>query len=148
MAERRAEDYAWDLEEETVRASVVADLGPELAAQVSDTTMMRFIRGYYYEEPRAEKTAAILRETLAWRDEFGVDGFLEAPDAQMLKQCQEYRDVFHLDIFGRDDTGHVIMCQVGPLGAGACASADAAAAAAAAAAAGTTGAGSTNAPML
>ena len=61
MAERRAEDYAWDHEEEAVRKHIVGELGPELAAKVSDTTMMRFIRGYYYEEPQ---TAAILRETL------------------------------------------------------------------------------------
>ena len=54
---------------------------------------------------------AILRETLQWREVFGVEAFLEDPDPQMVRQCREYRDVFHLDIFGRDDTGHVIMCQ-------------------------------------
>ena len=49
-----------------------------------------------------------------------VDTFLE-PDAEergaFLRREREYRDVFHLDIFGRDDTGHVIMCQVGDLAA-------------------------------
>jgi hypothetical protein len=112
MAERRAESYAWDEEEEAVRVHIVQQLGPALAAQVSDTMMMRFIRGYYYEEPRAENTLAILRETLQWRQRTGVESMIDEPDEMLLRQSMTYRNLFHLDIYGRDSTGHVIMCQV------------------------------------
>lgn len=112
VAERRAESYAWDEEEEAVRLSIVERLGPELAAKVSDTMMMRFVRGYYYEEPRAENTADILRETLEWRERTGVDKLLDAPDELLVRQSLDYRNLFHMDIYGRDDTGHAVLCQV------------------------------------
>ena len=111
-AERRAESHAWDDEEEAVRISIVERLGPDLAAKVTDTMMMRFVRGYYYEDPRAEKTAAILRETLEWRERIGANNLIDAPDQLLVQQSLDYRNLFHLDIYGRDATGHVVICHV------------------------------------
>ena len=91
-AQRRAESHAWDEEEEAVRRFIVERLGAALAAKVSDTMMMRFVRGYYYEEPRAEKTAEILRETLEWRERMGVDRLIDAPDELLVRPPPRGRD--------------------------------------------------------
>ena len=45
VAERRAETHAWDEEEEAVRRHILGELGPALSAKVTDTMMMRFVRG-------------------------------------------------------------------------------------------------------
>ena len=37
---------------------------------------------------------------------------IDEPDEMLLRQSMTYRNLFHLDIYGRDSTGHVIMCQV------------------------------------
>ena len=41
-----------------------------------------------------------------------MDNLIDAPDQLLVQQSLDYRELFHLDIYGRDDTGHVIMCHV------------------------------------
>ena len=106
----RGEDEEWTEDEEAVRRVVVAQLGPALAARVSDSMMMRFVRSFYYEQPRAEQTALKLRQTLEWRAEFGTDTLLTAPDEALVGETKAYRRLFKIDMFGRDKQGHAVIC--------------------------------------
>ena len=114
----KAEDDAWDDEEEQVRQEILARLEPEAAARVSDVMMTCFVRGYHYEDPRAEKTLEVLERALTWRADNGVDKLLDVPGdpnepnhQEFVRQAKAYQKTFHLDIFGHDDNEHVLMCQ-------------------------------------
>ena len=41
-----------------------------------------------------------------------MDNLIDAPDELLVQQSLVYHDLFHLDIYGRDNTGHVILCHV------------------------------------
>jgi hypothetical protein len=113
---RKFEDDPWDAEEEAVRTAIVDHLGPQRAAKVSDEMMVTFIRGYHYEEPRIPKTIEVLERCLEWREELGVDRLLEPGDPEdpafreELRQARLFRQVFHLDVWGKDDSDHCILC--------------------------------------
>ena len=61
LSKRRAESEPMDEEEITIEAEVRAMLGPEESAKVPPLVMLRFVRGYFYENPRAPKTLAVLQ---------------------------------------------------------------------------------------
>jgi hypothetical protein len=97
-------------------ASGAADDPTSLIGGLDATMMLQTIRGYYYEEPRTENTLAAYHRILSWRAEQGADTVLSDPPAEVVAEHAAWREIWFMDIYGMNSSGHpIIGHQVGSI---------------------------------
>eukprot|EP00477_Mikrocytos_mackini_P000708 GAHX01000759.1.p1 GENE.GAHX01000759.1~~GAHX01000759.1.p1 ORF type:complete len:278 (+),score=54.67 GAHX01000759.1:39-872(+) len=76
----------------------------ESKVSLNDSAIIRFVRGYFYEKPRFEKTLQFIREHINARKLGDLDNILENEPPKL----SEYREVFS-EIWHRNDKyGHIV----------------------------------------
>eukprot|EP01050_Picozoa_sp_SAG11_P020613 SAG11_NODE_3507_length_2406_cov_1.843520_2_plen_83_part_00 len=78
-----------DEEEQAIEAEVREMLGPERSSQVPYDMMLRFVRGYFYEAPRAPKTYEVLCQTLCVDNSY----LIALPSSHTMRLCPTRTDL-------------------------------------------------------
>uniref|UniRef100_A0A6A7G9X9 CRAL-TRIO domain-containing protein n=1 Tax=Hirondellea gigas TaxID=1518452 RepID=A0A6A7G9X9_9CRUS len=92
-------------EEEKILEGVKSYLEEKDFGEVSNIMLIKFVRGYYHETPRLEKTCEILEKALIFRRDNHIDDLLERKGeaaAEFSKTCWPYH------VHGRDRLGHPV----------------------------------------
>ena len=110
-ARKRDEREPWCADELAVRRALLARLSPAQtqAALLDSTLMLQVIRGAHHHEQRLETIASGYLKVLDWRAGIGADTVLSDPPAPTVTQHAEWRQRWHLDVYGEDRAGRPIL---------------------------------------
>ena len=106
---KRSEDDPLDEQERVLCDALSRLLTLEGFEYIDRVLLLQMVRGYHYEEQRLEKTYEVLCRCLEWRRSVGADSVLHKPSRRVLDDHAEWRQAWHMDIYGADAAGHPIM---------------------------------------
>eukprot|EP01043_Picozoa_sp_COSAG02_P068349 COSAG02_NODE_11316_length_1749_cov_1.334545_1_plen_356_part_01 len=106
---KRAETDPLDEEERMLCDALAAKLNLDGFEYIDRVLLLQMVRGYHYEEKRLAQTYEVLRRCLEWRRSVGADSVLDAPTPSVLADHEEWRQAWHMDIYGTDAVGHPVM---------------------------------------
>eukprot|EP01043_Picozoa_sp_COSAG02_P070870 COSAG02_NODE_12723_length_1502_cov_1.698006_1_plen_323_part_01 len=106
---KRAEEDPLDEEERLLCDALAAKLNLDGFEYIDQVLLLQMVRGYHYEEKRLARTYEVLHRCLEWRRSVGADSVLDAPTPSVLADHGEWRQAWHMDIYGTDAAGHPIM---------------------------------------